>query len=81
MQSFEHWTAYVTNNDCFEIYFKSFEKWHEGSVISAKIIVKTCSILKCVSVALHLDVLNIKTGHMSRVFIYLFILFLYKYSC
>ncbi len=35
MQSFEHCTAYVTHNDCL-----SFEKLHEGSVISAKVIVK-----------------------------------------
>ncbi len=40
MQCFEHWTACVTNNDCFEFCVQSFEKLHEGSVISAKMIVK-----------------------------------------
>ncbi len=41
MQRFEQWTACVTNNACFEFCVLSFEKWRDGSVISAKVIVKT----------------------------------------
>ncbi len=49
MQSFEQWTA----NDCFEFCVESFEKLYEGSVISAKMIVKNKNVpfvnSKCIS--------------------------------